>query len=168
MLSFLRFIDKLFPPQVAHAHCDIPCGIYDPHEAQMAAHTVLRITQMIDELKAPAEEPSFDDRKKIISQVSRLTCVKEDHAEIVKHQVRIIWGDYFKQEQLTKYSDLHDLVFRIMKTASKAKQSVDMDAAGELVTMTQEFAEIFWKSKDRKTKRVASGYPTEGEIVVPA
>ncbi|MBI2594377.1 superoxide dismutase, Ni [Candidatus Curtissbacteria bacterium] len=92
----LRFVDTLFVPQVVYAHCDVPCGIYDPHEAQMAVHTVLRMTGMILDLKASSKDPSFDERKRIISQIARLTKVKEEHAELVKSEVRIIWGDYFK------------------------------------------------------------------------
>jgi len=163
----LRLIDQIFPPKIAYAHCDIPCGIYDPHEAQMAAHTVLRMTQMINDLEASSKEPLFDERKRIISQVARLTKVKEEHAEIIKHQVRVIWGDYFKPEHLEKQRDLHDLVFKIMKQASITRQTVDVKASQELLSTVQRFAEIFWKTKERKIVRVKSGYPTEGEIVLP-
>lgn len=156
-MQLLRLIDKVFPPKIAYAHCDIPCGIYDPYEAQMAAHTVLRMAQLIGEAKK-------DD----IHQISRLTKVKEEHAELVKQQVRVIWGDYFKPEHLTKHKDLHELVFNIMKQSSKVRQNVDLGACEELLAMLQKFAEIFWETKDRKTQRVKSGYPTEGEIVLPA
>ena len=166
-MKFLRIIDSIFKPQVALAHCDIPCGIYDPHEAQMAAHTVFRMTAMIEELAASSDNPDFEERKRIISQIARLTKVKEDHAELVKAQVRIIWGDYFKPEHLTKYKDLHDLVFKIMKQASKVRQEVNPQQAQELLSQVQKFAQIYWETKDRKTVRVKSGYPTEGEVVLP-
>ena len=166
MKKFLRFIDKIFVPRIAYAHCDIPCGIYDPHEAQMAAHTVLRMTQMINELNIDSVKGLGS--KNIIHQLSRMQRVKEDHAEIVKHQIRVIWGDYFKSEHLDKYKDLNELVFKIMKTASLVKQDINETASNELIKLTQDFAEIFWTIKDKKTKRVASGYPTEGDIVVPA
>jgi len=163
----LRTFDHFSQPQPIYAHCDIPCGIYDPHGAQVASHTVLRMTQMINDLKASSAQPSFDERKRIISQVSRLTKVKEDHAEIVKHEVRIIWGDYFKAEHLEKHTDLHSLVFEIMKLASKARQEMNEEAAKQLIGKVQEFSEIFWETKGVKTARVKSNYPTEGEIVVP-
>ena len=108
-MHLLRFLDAIFKPSIAYAHCDIPCGIYDPHEAQMAAHTVLRMTSMINDLQLASEK--IEDRKKFLHQFTRLTKVKEDHAELIKHQVRIIWGDYFKSEHLEEYKDLHDLVF---------------------------------------------------------
>jgi len=166
-MKLLRLVDVIFPPRIAYAHCDIPCGIYDPHEAQMAAQTVLRMTQMIEGLTPSVMEPPFDERKRIISQVSRLTKVKEDHAEMVKHQVRIIWGDYFKDEHIKEYEDLHSLVFAIMKQASVVRQNVDIKACLDLVANVQKFAQIFWEAKGRKTIKVKSGYPTEGEIVLP-
>ena len=167
-IKLLRLADHIFSPRIAYAHCDVPCGIYDPHEAQTAAHTALRMTMMIEELKASSDNPEFEERKRIISQIARLTKVKEDHCEIVKHQVRVIWGDYFKPEHLEKHKDVSDLVFKIMKQASAVRQNVDVNASQKLLEMVQEFAEIFWQTKDRKTTRVKSGYPTEGEIVVPA
>lgn len=166
-MILLRLLDKAFKPPTSYAHCDIPCGIYDPHEAQMAAHTIIRMTAMIDDLQASSDNPEFSERKKIISQIARLTKVKEDHAELLKQQVRIIWGDYFKSEHLAKHKKLHDLVFKIMKQASKARQELNLEEARSLLASTQEFAEIFWMTKDRKTVRVKSGYPTEGEIVLP-
>jgi len=166
-VNILRFIDRIFKPDAVFAHCDVPCGIYDPHEAQMAAHTIIRMTKMISEVKASSANPEFDERKKIISQISRLTNVKEEHAELLKQQVRVIWGDYFKPEHLAKYKDLHDLVFEIMKQASRVRQEVNSEEAEALLVSVQKFAEIFWQTKGRETTRVKSGYPTEGELVLP-
>lgn len=159
------FLLKLIPPKTAYAHCDIPCGIYDPHNAQMAAHTVIRMSNMINDLKASADDPDFDERKRIISQISRLTKVKEEHAEIVKHEVRVIWGDFFKPEHIEKNPSLHELVFNIMKLASKARQEINLDAANELLSKVQEFAEIYFKAKGLEPVRIKSSYPTEGEMV---
>lgn len=163
----LRAIDKISRPKTIYAHCDIPCGIYDPHNAQVAAHTVIRMTTLINELEASADEPDFAERKKIISQVSRLTRVKEEHAELVKHEVRIIWGDYFKPEHVEKYPKLHSLVFEIMKLGSKARQEAKPEACQQLLAKVQEFAEIFWETKGVKTTKVPSNYPSGGEIVLP-
>lgn len=147
------FFLRILPVATIYAHCDIPCGIYDPHEAQLAAHTVIRMTDLLSE--------AGEDTHKI----ARLTRVKEDHAEKIKHEVRVIWGDYFKPEHLEKFPELHQLVFEIMKFASEAKQNVDKEAADQLLSKVQEFAEIFYKSKGATPKRVKSLYPTEGEIV---
>lgn len=160
-----KFIIKFFPIKTVYAHCDIPCGIYDPTPAQIAAHTVIRMANLINELKASSLEPSFDERKKIIHRISRLTKVKEEHAELVKHEIRIIWGDYFKEENLKDYPDLHKLVFKIMKLSSRVKQEVDPEDTRQLLSAVQEFAEIFFKSKGLTPVRIPSGFPTEGEIV---
>ena len=166
-MKLLRIIDRIFPPQTVFAHCDVPCGIYDPHQVQLAAHTVLRMTNMIDELQASSAEPPFEERKRIISQIARLTKVKEEHAELVKHEIRVIWGDYLKDEHIKKHKSIHRLVFGIMKQASAARQNVDIKASNELLVMVQKFAEIFWQIKGRKVQKVKSGYPTEGVIVLP-
>jgi nickel superoxide dismutase len=165
--KFLGLVAKFLPSQIAYAHCDLPCGIYDPHQAQLAAHTVIRMTSILNEMHPNSDEPPFEERKKIIHDIARATKIKEDHAEIVKHEVRVLWADYFKPEHLEKYPDLHEKVFAIMKAASKARQNIDMDAANDLLTKVQEFSEIFWKTKGRETVRVASGYPTGGEMVLP-
>lgn len=155
----LQVFSKLLPLKNVYAHCDIPCGIYDPYQAQVAAHSVLRMTQLISEAKS-------EDPKLLAHDVARFTKVKEDHAELVKHEVRVIWGDYFKEEQLKEYPDLHALVFRIMKLASKARQHVDESAALELLSAVQEFSEIFLKTKGVTPIRVPSIYPTGLEMVV--
>lgn len=149
----LKIVDKVFPAQTVYAHCDIPCGIYDPHLSQVAAHTVIRMTDLINEKKGDNHA------------ITRLTIVKEEHAELVKHEVRIIWGDYFKPEHIKEYPQLHSLVFDIMKLASKARQEVDEKVAKELLSKVQEFAEIFFKTKSVETVRIKTVYPTEGNIV---
>lgn len=167
ILTILKITSRLLPARKAYAHCDIPCGIYDPYPSQIAAHSVIRMTGMINDLQASSDNAPFEERKKIIHQISRLTHVKEEHAEIVKHEVRVIWGDYFKPEMLKDNKNVHELVFSIMKLASKTKQEINIDAANELLAKAQEFAEVFWKSKKRETVRIASSYPTGGELVVP-
>lgn len=151
---------SILPLPTVYAHCDIPCGIYDPHQMQLAAHTVIRMTQLIQELKK-------EDEKVFIEQMARYTKVKEDHSEILKHELRVLWGDYFKEEHLKDNPKLHETVFKTLKLASKARQEINMDVAKELLSATQEIAEVFWKTKGRDTIRVASLYPTALEMVLP-
>jgi nickel superoxide dismutase len=158
---------RLFTAQPVHAHCDIPCGIYDPSVAQIAALTVVRMNQLIEGLQDPGANGSKADRDKYAHQITRYTNVKEEHAETLKREVRIIWGDYFKPEHLEKYPDLHTLVWNIMKLASKARQNVDPQAANDLLAETQRFAEIFWESKGATTRRQPSLQAVGGESVVP-
>lgn len=160
--NLLFTISKILPTKIAYAHCDIPCGIYDPYQAQLAAVSVIRMTQMIQDLKIKEHT-----EKEFIHQLSRLVKVKDEHAELVKHEVRILWGDYFKEEHLKDHPTLHSLVFKIMKHASKARQEINMEEAKELLEYVQKLAEIFWKTKGRKTKKTVSSSPSGGEIVVP-
>lgn len=166
-MKLLPFLLKTLPIRgIAYAHCDIPCGIYDPHLAQLAAHTVIRMTSLINDLTASSKNPPFEERKEIIHNIARYTKVKEEHAEIVKHEIRVIWGDYFKEEHLKEYPKLHGLVFKIMKLASSARQEISMSHAQELLAAVQEFAEIFYKTKKLTPLRVPSPYPTGGELVL--
>ena len=164
----LRLLDRLSPPPTAFAHCDIPCGIYDPHLAQIAALTVVRMNQLIADLQAPAGGAGKEDWDKYTNSLARYITVKEEHAELVKREVRIIWGDYFKPEHLEKHKDLHATVWNVMKLGSKCRQNVDMQAAQDLLVEVQKFAEAFWATKDAKTARQPSRQAVGGEVVVPA
>ena len=165
-------LSRLFPEEEAHAHCDIPCGIYDPHLALVGALTVVRMNQLINDLKAPVapagQMPSKADRDRYVHAVQRYTATKEEHAELVKREVRIIWGDFFKPEHLEKAPDLHNTVWNIMKLASKARQNLDMEAAQQLLGEVNKFAEAFWAAKGVATKRQPSNQAAGGEYVVPA
>ena len=166
LYGVFKLVDKLFPAKIAHAHCDIPCGIYDPHIAQMAAHTVIRMVNLINELSSSGENPPFELRKEIIHKISRLTAVKEEHTELCKHEIRILWGDYFKPEHVEKYPELHELFWKVMKLGSKARQEVNLQASEELLETVNKIAEIFWKTKGLDTIRVkATFYPTGNETV---
>lgn len=154
--KILDVLDKLKPAEIAYAHCDIPCGIYDPHLAQLAAHTVIRMTALINE--APR-----DDAHKI----TRLTAVKEEHAELCKKELRILWGDYFKHEHVEKYPELHELVWVAMKLASQSRQEVNMKAAEDLLETVNKIASIFWQTKGIETAAAKAPYPTKKETVYP-
>ncbi len=158
----LNAIDNKVHFRIAYAHCDIPCGIYDPHMAQVAAHTVLRMDMLIaDVMKTGAS--TADDRNKMV----RYVAVKEQHAELCKHEIRVLWGDYFKQEHAKAFPELHGLIWDTLKLASKAKQSTSVADAEALLINTQKIAQLFWKTKNVETVRVKSFYPTEHEIVYP-
>ena len=165
--SSLRLLDRISEPTTVHAHCDIPCGIYDPHLAQIAALTCVRMNQLIADLKQPDsnDKGAWDAYS---NSLSRYVTVKEEHAELAKHEVRIIWGDYIKPEHLEQHSDLHATVFNIMKLGSKVRQNVDMQAAQDLLAEVQKFAEVFWQTKDASTAKQPSRQAVGGEIVYPA
>jgi nickel superoxide dismutase len=158
-------LNRLLPAEEAHAHCDIPCGIYDPHLMQVAALTCVRMNQMITDLAPPASMEKAD-RDKYMHQLVRLTHIKEEHAELVKHETRIIRGDFFKPDNSPP--NIGELTDNIMKTASKTRQNLDMEAAQQLLSLTNDFADAFWKAKGVETKRQPSNQAAGGEYVVPA
>jgi nickel superoxide dismutase len=153
-----------------YAHCDIPCGIYDPYEAQLAALTVVRMDQLIAELPMPAMDAKPEDRAAYASKLARYTAVKEQHSERVKAEVRVIWGDYFTPDHAKQYPQVHELAWKIMKAASKTRQGTALADAQDLLKLVQEFSELFWQTKGTKTKKVPSMQKSGGEIVlqVPA
>jgi nickel superoxide dismutase len=162
----LRLIDRVSPPEPVSAHCDIPCGIYDPHFAQVAALTVLRMDQLIAGLQPAGTEKAQTDA--YASQIARYTKTKEDHAELCKKEIDILWHDYFRPEHLEKYPDLHTIVWNANKLASRNKQNVDADAANQLLEATHRIAEIFWDTKGVPTRKGPSNQTVGGELVYVA
>ncbi len=162
MYKVISFLDRIMHFRTAYAHCDVPCGIYDPITAQIAAHTVLRMDMLIKDLgQAPPTDAAT--RNKMV----RYVMTKEQHAEICKHEVTVLWGDYFKPEHAKANPELHGLVFDTLKLASKAKQGSDVAEAEALLENVEKIAEMFWKTKNIQSERVKSPYPTEHTIVVP-
>ncbi len=161
--KILQKVERIVRIEEARAHCDIPCGIYDPHAAQIGALTVIRMLDLMDELKAShgADTPEF------AHNFTRLVMVKEEHAELVKREVRVIFGDYFKKEHVEKYPELPTLNHKIMQYASKGRQSMDRQAAMDLLDAVNRFAEIFWESKNIAVKRVKAPYKPGEEVVYP-
>lgn len=152
---------NIFKPQEVKAHCDIPCGIYDPISAQIAALSVIR---MVDLAQALEKNDSVD----YLNTISRYISVKEGESEKVKHEIRIIWGDFIKPPMIEKYPQIHELTHKIMALASQNRQHVSRPKALELLEAVNEFAEIFWALKDVKTKKIEANYAPNEDIVVPA
>jgi nickel superoxide dismutase len=144
---------KILPFQIAYAHCDIPCGIYDPNSAQQAAHTVLRMTQI------------FEKHKDNVHDVSRIVHVKEEHGEIVENALGTLENDYFKSEHYEKFPELKSLIADAVQLSVKTRQKVDLNLAKELVEKVMQISEIFYKTKNVTPIRVKSVYPTELEFV---
>ena len=125
--AMLRSIDSIMEPKAAHAHCDIPCGVYNIHAATTAAETVRVMTEKLIALN---DENHHDGG--FHNTYARMVLVKEEHAQIVKSELHMLWGDYFKEEHLEKVPDLHDVIWKATKLCSRVKREVNLDAAGEL------------------------------------
>ena len=145
----------------ASAHCDIPCKIYDPAAAQYAVLSVIRFLDLINEI----DDSNMD--KKNIAEIARLTIQKEEHAQLAKDEIVTIWSDYFKEPQITKYPEVHELVHGIMMSGSKSKQGLNRENAEDLLNKVNRFAEIFWATKDIETENLLSPYPPSMPVVCP-
>ncbi|HWF22557.1 MAG TPA: superoxide dismutase, Ni [Acidimicrobiales bacterium] len=130
----LATIDRLSPPSVVHAHCDLPCGVYDPAQARIEAESV---KNTIDK---------FNDSKDDVFR-TRATLIKEERADLVKHHLWVLWTDYFKPEHLEKYPQLHDLFWKATKTAGEVKKGNDAAVGQRLLNEIDEIATIFWETK---------------------
>jgi nickel superoxide dismutase len=135
---------KFLPSQPVYAHCDVPCGIYDPKPAQIAAQTVLVMVQKIKAIKA---EPGSPEELEARNSFVRMVWTKEEHSRKCKEEILILWTDYFKEEHLEKYPDLHDTFWKAAKLCSYNKQHVDEAKAQELVEVVDHIAEIFAETK---------------------
>ncbi len=160
--KILTKLDKTLQFDTASAHCDIPCKIYDPSGAQIAALTVIRVLDLIAELTSK-DALSLADQ----AQLVRLVAQKEEHAAKVKDEVRVIWGDYYKQPQFDVLPNAHKLVHSIMLQASKCKQNIDRAMGAELLRLVNEFATGFWQTKGVATYTATSPYPPEAPVVYP-
>jgi nickel superoxide dismutase len=161
--SIFETLDQTFGFEEASAHCDIPCGIYDPHQAQVAALTVIRMLDLMNDLVkgAPKEQLEFHN------SLTRYVLIKEEHAELCKREVRVIFGDFIKKEHVDKYPELPALFHKIMQLGSKVRQTASRDTAIELLGAVNRFAEIFWEIKGVPTKKVKAPYKPEEEVVYP-
>jgi len=160
-----RVIDALNGDKIdaLDAHCDVPCAIYDPAPILISALTVVRMIDIMEEWMS--HKP--DSELSLQNAISRCVAQKEKHAEDVKHEVRVIWGDYLKAPQFEKHPNAHELVHNIMLTGSKCKQGVSREDALQLVELCNQFAEMFWETKGVETKRAVCPYKPSLETVYP-
>jgi len=124
---------KLFSIKPVYAHCDLPCGVYDPAQAKIEAQSVLEMQKKYVDL---------DDVNK-----TRAIFIKEERAELVKHHLMVLWADYFKPEHLEKYPKLHEMFWKAIKQASVCKAHVEPSEGEKLVEQIDAIAEIFWETK---------------------
>jgi nickel superoxide dismutase len=133
----MRLLERLLEPKaVAYAHCDLPCGIYDPAQARIEAESV----KAIGEKYQQNTDPAFRTRALII---------KEQRSELVRHHLWVLWTDYFKPPHFEKYPQLHTLFNEAAKLAgaSGTKGSADPAVAGQLLAKIEEISKIFWETK---------------------
>ena len=136
-----RMLRALAPRTTAHAHCDIPCGVYDPAQARIEAESCYKIIQKYHE--------STDDLFR-----ARCIGVKEERAELAKHHIDVMWHDYFKPEHVEKFPDLHDTCWKASKQASQVKRTVDIAEAQKLLDLIDKIDEMWRATNGPATTRL--------------
>ncbi len=139
LAAALRRSEVLIRPKAVYAHCDIPCGIYETNSMTTAADTAYKMVEKILELKGM----ELEQRNSFV----RMVQVKEEHAQKCKQEILILWTDYFKDEHLAKFPDLHAKVWKATKLCSQAKRTVDLKVAQQLKEAVAEIAQIFAATK---------------------
>ncbi|MEM8497181.1 MAG: superoxide dismutase, Ni [Pseudomonadota bacterium] len=158
-MNLLKFL------AIAHAHCDVPCGIYDPSAAIYSAVSVVRFLDQIADL----EQTDTDTQSwgRAVAQMSRLVQQKETHATMVKSEIRVIWGDYFKAEHFESNPELHSLTHGIMQVASACKQHNGRSNGVELLEKVNAFAYIYWQIQNVETRTVLTPYKPHLPVIQP-
>ena len=134
LTGLTALVDRLCPPQKVHAHCDLPCGVYDPAQARIEAESV----------KGCQEKYQASDDE-VFRQ--RAVQIKEERADLVKHHLWVLWTDYFKPEHVEKYPQLHQLFWDATKAAGAAKKSTDPADGQKLLDVISDIDKIFWETK---------------------
>ena len=141
---------------IAYAHCDGPCGIYDPASARVAGEAVLSMTKKMLELNCP-DTGNSSQMASYLNTMSRYASVKEQQAQLCKEELLVLWTDYFKPNHLESYPDLHDLFWNTAKLCSSCKTEVSIEHANELMDSIKQIHTIFWKTKDRDVEWYTAG-----------
>lgn len=138
---FSRLVRALEPRQTAHAHCDIPCGVYDPEQARIEAESCYKIIQ------------KYHDSK---DEVFRARCisVKEERAELAKHHIDVLWSDYFKPDHEQKFPDVQTVCWKAVKQASQVKRTVDLGEAQKLLDLIDQIAMMWRETGGPETTRL--------------
>lgn len=134
-------IKEHFPAPVVEAHCDGPCGVYDPASARIAAEAVLSMTKKILALSGNDVQTQ--------NTMSRYISIKEEQAHLAKTELLVLWTDYFKPEHLAAHPDLHDVFWKAAKLCSAVKVGVSLEDAEALMAAIENIHNIFWGTKNR-------------------
>lgn len=138
----LVLADRAAAPRTVHAHCDIPCGVYDPEQARIEAESVFKIMQ------------KYADNTDELFR-ARCIVVKEERAELAKHHISVLWSDYFKPEHLEQFPDLHEVCWKALKQCSTVKRSLDAADAQTLLDLIDQIDEMWKKTGGPETTRKA-------------
>jgi nickel superoxide dismutase len=140
-----RLTRWLAPTTRVLAHCDLPCGVYDPEQARIEAESCFRIMEKYQ----ANDDPTFR---------GRAVHIKEERADLVKHHLDVLWHDYFKPEHVEAVPNLHELFWNATKAASKVKASNDPADGRKLLDLIDE-VDAAWKKTGGAEKTRVAGRP---------
>ncbi|MBL51081.1 MAG: superoxide dismutase, Ni [Candidatus Marinimicrobia bacterium] len=140
----------------AHAHCDGPCGVYDPASARIAGEAVLSMTKKMLYLNCPDTNNS-SQMASYLNTMSRYASVKEEQAQLCKEELLVLWTDYFKPNHLEDNPELHELFWNTAKLCSSCKTEVSVQHANELMENIKKIHDVFWKTKNRNVTWYTAG-----------
>ncbi len=146
--SAISALFNSLPSKTVEAHCDGPCGVYDPASARIAAEAVLSMTKKLLAMAPPSgNDPSA--WAEYNNTFSRYVAVKEEQAQETKEELLILWTDYFKPEHLSAFPDLHETFWKAAKLCSACKVNIDQNKAEDLLKAVEKIHKMFWTSKGR-------------------
>ena len=137
------------PAPAVEAHCDGPCGVYDPSSARIAAEAVLSMTKKLVDLEIP-DASNKEAWVAYHNTFTRFVKIKEEQAHLAKEELLVLWTDYFKPPHLATHPDLHDTFWKAAKLCSSCKVEVSVEHANELMDAIEKIHKIFWATKNRE------------------
>ena len=146
--NIAKVISSTSPATEADAHCDGPCGVYDPASVRIAAEAAVSMTKKIIALTPPADNDAAAWAA-YNNTLTRYVAIKEEQAHLAKTELLVLWTDYFKPPHLEQFPNLHETFWKAAKLCSSGKVEVSAQHAEELMDAVKEIHEIFWKSKNR-------------------
>ena len=150
--QFMRVADNILGIEPVYAHCDVPCGIYDPHLAGVSAKTVHTMNKKLTDLPTPGANASPNEVLEHRNTIIRMVQTKEVHAQLCKQELLILWTDYFKPENAGPFPDLHETFWKSAKLCSYNKQHVDLAKSQELMDAVAKISDMFNKAEAAKKK----------------
>ena len=134
--------------QAVEAHCDGPCGVYDPASVRIAAEAAVSMTKKILAM-TPPDGSDAAAMAAYLNTLSRYVAIKEEQAHLAKEELLVLWTDFFKPHHLEQHPNLHDTFWKAAKLCSAVKVEVSAQHAQELMDAVKEIHELFWAIKGR-------------------
>ena len=141
--------------EIINAHCDGPCGVYDPASARIAAEAVVSMTKKMLDLQVP--DSGSDTMAHYTNTMSRYASIKEEEAQKCKDDILVLWTDFFKPEHLEAHEDLHSLFWNTAKLCSACKVELSLEHANDLLNHIRKIHDLFWSVKGREVDWYTAG-----------